>query len=197
MWNNAAGGHRWVGTLVESELFMYASAQWLIPPWSTFSMRATRKMSGCGHVTENTPWGEMRCKVRRGRRTRRRIWTIWSRLCIDLPVWDTSRRPQAHREQTSARRGGCPLPRLCTDCCDWAPWPSRMDGLSPHGSRRRSSCHSGCRTVTAWHKTAQPVKKEEFKKGFFLHFPPHFINLLVYNVNYLLISRYCITTFFC
>lgn len=34
---------------------MYGSAQWLIPPWSTFSMRATRKISGWGHVTENTP----------------------------------------------------------------------------------------------------------------------------------------------
>lgn len=44
-----------VSTLVESELFMYASAQWLIPPWSTFSMRATRKISGWGQVTENTP----------------------------------------------------------------------------------------------------------------------------------------------
>lgn len=65
MWNSAVGGHRWVGTLVESELFMYGSAQWLIPPWSTFSMRATRKMSGWGHVTENTPWGEITHKVRR------------------------------------------------------------------------------------------------------------------------------------
>ena len=48
----------WVRTFVESELFMYGSAQWLIPPWSTFSMRATRKISGWGHVTENTPCGD-------------------------------------------------------------------------------------------------------------------------------------------
>lgn len=61
-WNLLSGRGRWyvrgwASTLVESELFMYGSAQWLIPPWSTFSMRATRKISGWGHVTENTPCG--------------------------------------------------------------------------------------------------------------------------------------------
>lgn len=59
-----SAGPRWnpvwgqCSTLVESELFMYGSAQWLIPPWSTFSIRATRKMSGWGHVTEKTPCGQ-------------------------------------------------------------------------------------------------------------------------------------------
>lgn len=85
---------------------------------------------------------------------------LWSRLCVnDLPVWDTSRLPRARHEQTAAPRGGCPLPHLYTDWCYWAPWPSRMDGLNPRGSQRRSFCHSGCRTMTAWHKTAQPVEE--------------------------------------
>lgn len=66
MWWNLGEGQGWAGTLVESELFMYGSAQWLIPPWSTFSMRATRKISGWGHVTENTPWGEIRHKIMSG-----------------------------------------------------------------------------------------------------------------------------------
>lgn len=56
----------WCCTLVESELFMYGSAQWLIPPWSTLSMRATRKMSGWGHVTENTPWRNPNVRLKHG-----------------------------------------------------------------------------------------------------------------------------------
>lgn len=111
------------------------------------------------------------------------ILTVWSQLCInDLPVWDTSRLPQAHREQTVAPQDGCPLPHLYTDWCYWAPWPSRMDGLSPHGSQMRSSCCSGCRTATAWHKTAQPVQGRRVKKGIIFAFSSHFIACYIMSI---------------
>lgn len=42
-------------TFPGSEFFMYGSAQCVMLPCSTFSTRATRKISTCGSVTEKTP----------------------------------------------------------------------------------------------------------------------------------------------
>lgn len=43
-------------TFPGSEFFMYGSAQCVMLPCSTFSTRATRKISACGSVTEKTPY---------------------------------------------------------------------------------------------------------------------------------------------
>lgn len=49
------GQNRWQRTLVMSEVFMYGSAQWVMPFCNTFSTRATRKISAWGLVTEKIP----------------------------------------------------------------------------------------------------------------------------------------------
>lgn len=82
----------------------------------------------------------------------------------DLQVVDTSGPPPARHAPSTARLGGRPLLRSCTDCCCWAPWPWRTGGWDPRGSLRRSSCHSGCQTVTGWRRKAPPKKKRK-KRG--------------------------------
>lgn len=82
----------------------------------------------------------------------------------DLQVVDTSGPPPARHAPSASRLGGRPLLRSCTDCCCWAPWPWRTGGWDPRGSPRRSSCHSGCQTVTGWRRKAPPKKKKKKKE---------------------------------
>lgn len=82
----------------------------------------------------------------------------------DLQAVDTSGPPPARHAPSAARLGGRPLLRSCTDCCCWAPWPWRTGGWDPRGSPRRSSCHSGCQTVTGWCRKAPPKKKKKKKR---------------------------------
>lgn len=46
-------------TFTGSEFLMQGSAQCVMFPCSTFSILTTRKISGCGFVTEKIPWGRM------------------------------------------------------------------------------------------------------------------------------------------
>lgn len=45
-------------TFIGSEFLMQGSAQCVMFPCSTFSILTTRKISGCGFVTEKIPWGK-------------------------------------------------------------------------------------------------------------------------------------------
>lgn len=66
------GQNQWQRTLVMSEVFMYGSAQWVMPFCNTFSTRATRKISAWGLVTEKIP-----CKREGEMKQSRHVVGIW------------------------------------------------------------------------------------------------------------------------
>lgn len=147
-------------------------------------MRATRKMSGCGQVTENNPCGDTVDELSIARKLtdlkkthlgcnlsgciwdflvtkKKHLWfNCFAFSLCNLQVVDTSGLPLARRAPSVARLGGRPPLRSCNDCRCWAPWPWQTGGWDPRGSQRRPSCRSGCQTVTGWRRKAPPKEKK-------------------------------------